>query len=257
VPPTKSNKADDNDNDSFDLTTTSSATAALLLADISLSDDGAASTSTSTAAAAATTSTMKTDEHCYHGSTKKDFYDPNYNNILVSIRENAENINIHLLTLQDEFFCKFMFAKAIDEFFRLGTNNEDNTDKINALCNLLFRAIMCRYSIIPESKGEATNSEKVAKYCRDIRNTKMNISCRGLINILDRETPDCNCMTSSKIKANQTLDKVSVCSGCLIGYPKEKLSLCPRCNFNKYCSQNCFAKHWPEHKKICKVLRAC
>jgi len=46
-------------------------------------------------------------------------------------------------------------------------------------------------------------------------------------------------MKESKIIANNknnTLDKISVCSGCLIGYPKEKLSMCPRCNFNKYCT---------------------
>jgi hypothetical protein len=172
--PTTSNKADnDTDNNNFDLTTTTAA--ALVLADISLSDDGVASTSA--AAAVATASTMETNEYCYHGSTKKYFYDPHYNNIHISIRENAENMHIHLLTLQDKFFCKFMFSKAIDEFFRLGVTTDDNADKINALCSLLFRAIMCRYSIIPESNGEATNSEKVAKYCRDIRNTKMNVSC--------------------------------------------------------------------------------
>jgi hypothetical protein len=36
-------------------------------------------------------------------------------------------------------------------------------------------------------------------------------------------------MKESKIIANNnnnTLDKISVCSGCLIGYPKEKLNLC-------------------------------
>ena len=67
-----------------------------------------------------------------------------------------------------------MFAKAVDDFFRLfGSTNKDNTDKINALCNLLVRAIICRYSLIPQAKGEAPiNGEKISKYCRVIRDAK-------------------------------------------------------------------------------------
>lgn len=51
-----------------------------------------------------------------------------------------------------------LFAKAVDEFFRIGgtANDEDNIDKTNALCNLLvIEQFICRYSLIPQAKGEA------------------------------------------------------------------------------------------------------
>ena len=62
------------------------------------------------------------------------------------------------------------------------------------------------------------NGEKISKYCRDVRDTKADVSCRGLINVPN----DCNCMPSSKIKANNKIKLMFVHSGSLIGYIQKK-----------------------------------
>lgn len=51
------------------------------------------------------------------------------------------------------------------------------------------------------------------------------------------------------IKANNNYVKASICYSC--NQPYEKLFRCSKCCVSRYCSKECQANDWPEHKKIC------
>ena len=49
--------------------------------------------------------------------------------------------------------------------------------------------------------------------------------------------------------------KLNICTGCRNSFGSSCLMKCRNCRRAEYCSKECQTANWPEHKKICKVLR--
>lgn len=49
---------------------------------------------------------------------------------------------------------------------------------------------------------------------------------------------------------SNSLSVVQKCSNC--GKTDEKLKVCSKCHFERYCDVPCQRKHWPTHKKVCQ-----
>jgi hypothetical protein len=157
----------------------------------------------------------------------------------------------HLEFMKDVKFGRFVFAKCVS--IHLNNNLEDNVSAKSVVQALLFMGFRIKYCWIPESlllSGvlvETDNTEKLFKYCRDIKTDD-----RTIINIISRETKAfCGCMKPKKTEA-KNMKKMGRCSGCDKLFPKEQMLKCSGCcRSHYYHSKECQINHWPFHKKIC------
>ena len=76
---------------------------------------------------------------------------------------------------------------------------------------------------------------------------------RGVINCLSRETkPFCDCMKDKKKEA-KGMDRMELCDGCNILFPREIMKECSGCNmYPMFCSIGCYKESWPAHRERCQ-----
>ncbi len=79
-----------------------------------------------------------------------------------------------------------------------------------------------------------------------------------LVSFLRKNIP-CNCLDEKYNEVKDTVKKMGLCQnrhckipGCQV--ERSKMLKCARCLSVSYCSSECQAAHWCEHKKRCKML---
>ena len=237
------------------------------------------------AAAAANSSSTSTTEQddgavCYHGSLAKYFVAGSaflkvVKSYVVLCKKYEEGDLDHYQDALDKFyrvrenkeimynveFPNFVFALGVSLYLKLPSAEKENYRKLqmskNApwgqvkqtasyeLQNILKLGLSIKYYMSPPTKGEKIDHEKFRKYRRNVN------SERGIINCLYRETKKhCGCMVTDKGRANN-MEKMDLCHGCRIVFPKAKTKLCDGCTEVVYCSTKCSVDAWPRHKPYC------
>jgi len=229
------------------------------------------------------------ENRCLHGSTIEAYQNPEYLAFLkmydffvnhaMSGGEQLERFfhqfeNRYERFLQDEEFCKWLFAYCVDGFRHHATQGDvGNIPKkhLDTLKRHLMLAIESRYGcpVGMELKSEHEKSqemedmafEKYHKYAIEVRTN------RGFVSCLQRETKaHCNCMKAGK-KVVKKMPRTWVCAGCKKEVCTEIHFLCSLCGMAKYCTRECQKKNWQEvhkyqcdrrlekHKARCDLLR--
>ena len=220
-------------------------------------------------------STSSSERTCYHGSSVDQFsidndYEKTIRDYLLGQLKFSKghsssaiwevtmlNMELGINFLMDrlEFtkdvkFSRFIFAKCVT--IRLNNNNlEDNDSSAESVVQaLLFMDYQIKFISLLLSGGlvEENNTEKLMKYCRDIRTDD-----RTIINTLSRETKAfCDCMKPEKTEAKKRI-KYDRCSGCEKLFPREQMLECSGCRSrcHYYHSKGCQINHWPFHREFC------
>ena len=170
------------------------------------------------------------------------------------VRENKE-------IMYNVEFPNFVFALGVSLYLKLPSADKENYRKLQMskidpwgevkqtasyeLQNILKLGLSIKYYMSPPTKGEKIDYEQFCKYRRNVN------SERGIINCLYRETKKhCGCMVTDKGRANN-MEKMDLCHGCRIVFPKAKTKLCDGCTEVVYCSTKCSVDAWPRHKPYC------
>ena len=209
------------------------------------------SSTTSTSAATATPSDRGP---CFHGITSDHFLNGvAYRDIIcdyltLSVPDRPRFTDDHEEYFTDLNFSRYVFAVCTSWYL---TMNRTTIDMIW----LLHMAIDIKYLFVVldahRSGGPAPDRDKLYRYYLGIHN---NADDRGVINCLSRETkPFCDCMKVKKTEADG-MDKIEHCVGCNNIFPRKDMLKCSGCKIALFCSNECQAKDWLEHRKDCKTL---
>lgn len=95
-------------------------------------------------------------------------------------------------------------------------------------------------------KSTSTRSDKDF-----LKNRDLTAGCeRSLVQYFRQRIP-CSCL-DEKYAALQVQPKTGPCGHCRQVKERSALKVCSGCNREQYCSRDCQAAHWPEHKEKCK-----
>jgi len=92
-------------------------------------------------------------------------------------------------------------------------------------------------------------SRVVMSKWRDLKNGSSSIR-RDTLNFYCKRTT-CKCLKKMHLEARKSTTKVGLCWYCKEEKERVLLSVCSRCMIDQYCSRECQAADWSEHKKDC------
>jgi hypothetical protein len=116
--------------------------------------------------------------------------------------------------------------------------------------NLLFK---CGYAAVEPVLQSKQLKKQLKEMRRCLRKTRTDRGCA--LYVAKQTKKYCSCLEAIRA-ANAELPKTDVCAECHVQLPKSEMKRCSKCMKVVYCSRDCQAAQWSEHKQTCGSMEA-
>ena len=166
--------------------------------------------------------------------------------IVDSIYDKYKQFNIH----QKGLFRQMLFAEGTE--CCVDASTETDLTKESTIEGLSGHVTLILTIEVRDRHNEAFNQNiinEVQARLNDIMDCP-----RGIVKFFHRGNP-CNCLHEIYYTLKDTTSRTALCWGCKAVVGIKEMSECSDCKVARYCSHKCAIADWPEHRKLCKLIR--